>query len=852
MSIKNSGASPIKKQNIISPPSKKKLAGALTALILGFSLMPTGYFLNNFILSEIDKGIAEEICVPLTGNPNYDEWISNEYPGAIPMYRKFYLWNLTNPSEVLKGDKPEYEEIGQYIYREYTTKYNVSFSPNWEEVTYKQYPTYIFEPEMSDSSCSPDDLITNINPAYLGVLELAGSEENLIKAMFPTVLLEVKDMFAQELNITLGELLTNEGVYDMLVGALRDMFGELFSGILGEEAINLTATWVVDFLTTYIVPLEDLVEFMEDAMPSAEEIFFGEWANDYFPEVQVNVSILFRHLLDVINDLVDFIVDLIFFWDVLHLFDAIKNALKDELKDMFETAFTDSPFAEAIKGLLSNLIRDLGAKMVDEEGSETGVGVDIDGREPYNYPGPDADLNITIYSKKGESGITQEQCRALWDLNNPNSLVGMDVIANPIWFEALAGIEESKILLMDIFNLTEIQLNLILGWINTSINGWLKNICEYTITDWNSGLITTRTVNEWLFTAVDNLVNEQDPSRAKVGIFDNCFSEIEAEAEGMKSFTINTGRNDINQVYETIKYDGEAIITVWKEQEIVQGTDGTQFAPELSQTDVLHVFVPDLLRSVELSFSGTTSIQGIELLKFELSDETFGIDLNYYQSIEGLANMTIDQGIPIFLSKPHFLDADGDLINSLYGVHPNKGLHDTFLDVEPNTGAVMNAAERFQINFMISKTDIWYKNCWEGVMPILWLEFGGQITEELAKSFKELVYGTQNLSETLFQVILGVGATLIVPGAIFTTTQNRKRIYVKKDKLTQSMKSPKLKESKAPPSPTHEGAIKSEESVKPSNDEMSKSSSEDELKSPNNGVLEPSSDEETKHQNDNE
>ncbi|MFX1554402.1 MAG: hypothetical protein ACFFBV_10795, partial [Promethearchaeota archaeon] len=249
--------------------------------------MPTSYLLKNFILSEINKGIAEEICVPLPVTSNYGEWISNNYSGAIPMYRKFYLWNLTNPSEILKGDKPEYEEVGPYIFREFTTKYNVSFSPNWDEVTYKQYPTYIFEPEMSDSSCSPEDQITNINPAYLGVLELAGNEENLIKAMFPAVLLEVKEIFRQELNITLRELLTNEGVYDMLVGALNDMFRELFSGILGEEAINLTATWVVDFLTTYIIPLEDLVEFMEDAMPSAEEIFFGEWATDYFPEVQV-------------------------------------------------------------------------------------------------------------------------------------------------------------------------------------------------------------------------------------------------------------------------------------------------------------------------------------------------------------------------------------------------------------------------------------------------------------------------------------------------------------------------------------------------------------------------------------
>ncbi len=792
------GGSPMKKQNIISPPSKTKSIGAVAFLALGIALVPTGFFMRDFILNELDKGIADEISIPGPHDSNYNEFISNNYTGAVPMHRKFYMWNLTNPSEFIEGIKPVYDEVGPYIFREFTTKYHVNYSTNLEEVSYKQYSTYIFEPSLSDPSCNLDDEITNINPAYLGVLEQAGSEANLIKVMFPTILSEVKGLFEQEISITLNELLTTQGIYDMLVGTLNDMLGELFSGILGEEAINMTATWIVDFIITYIVPLEDLVEFMVDAMPSAEEIFFAEWATDYFPEVQVDVSILFSHILDVINDLVDFIVDLIFFWDVLHLFDAIKEALKEELMNMFETVFTDSPFAEAVAELFENLIRALGAEMVDEEGSESGVGVEIDGRNPYNYPGPQADLNITNYYKNGESGITQEQCQALWDPNNPNSLLGMDVSVNPIWFEALIGYEESRSFIMDTFGLNEIQLDLILGWIDTSLNGWLKNICEYTIKEWNSELITSRTVEEWLFTAIDNLVNEQDPNQAKVGFFANCISEEEAEAEGMKSVTVNTGKTDISKVYEITKYDGESIITMWQEDELVQGTGGTQFCPGISKSDNLFVFVSDLLRSVELLYTNTTSKYNIELLRYELSENTFGTNTNYYQPIKGLANVTLIQGIPVFFSKPHFLDGDNYLINSINGLNPNKLHHDTYLDVEPMTGAVMNAAERFQINLMVNKTDIWYSTCREGFMPIFWLEFGGQIDEDLAQDFKKLVYGTQNLSKGLHQGILGVGALLVIPGVMFTTTQNRKRINTKKQKLTLGAKTPKLHKQEPP------------------------------------------------------
>ncbi|MFX1411294.1 MAG: hypothetical protein ACFFA6_13170, partial [Promethearchaeota archaeon] len=64
---------------------------------------------------------------------------------------------------------------------------------------------------------------------------------------------------------------------------------------------------------------------------------------------------------------------------------------------------------------------------------------------------------------------------------------------------------------------------------------------------------------------------------------------------------------------------------------------------------------------------------------------------------------------------------------------------------------------------------------------------GGQITENLANKFKNLVYTAQNLSENLFYGCISIGATLIIPGVIFTTTQNRKRLNVKKQKLSQSV-----------------------------------------------------------------
>ena len=44
-------------------------------------------------------------------------WESNFYKGAPPMYQNVYLFNLTNPDDVLQGGSPVFQEIGPYVYR---------------------------------------------------------------------------------------------------------------------------------------------------------------------------------------------------------------------------------------------------------------------------------------------------------------------------------------------------------------------------------------------------------------------------------------------------------------------------------------------------------------------------------------------------------------------------------------------------------------------------------------------------------------------------------------------------------------------------------------------------------------
>ena len=204
---------------------------------------------------------------------------------------------------------------------------------------------------------------------------------------------------------------------------------------------------------------------------------------------------------------------------------------------------------------------------------------------------------------------------------------------------------------------------------------------------------------------------------------------------------------------------------------MISGTDGTQFHPDVKNTENLKVWSSDLMRVLTFTYQKDVEVEGIQLMQFGLVPSTLDVNANYYQTVKGLANMTSSAGVPLFLSKPDFLDADASkTANLITGMKPNVTADDTFLDVEPATGAVLSAAKRLQINLQIAPGDLFTENVSEAYIPIMWIEEGGQITPSLANDFISTVYGAQNLQQTAeiagpltgILLILGSGAAFVV------------------------------------------------------------------------------------------
>ena len=246
---------------------------------------------------------------------------------------------------------------------------------------------------------------------------------------------------------------------------------------------------------------------------------------------------------------------------------------------------------------------------------------------------------------------------------------------------------------------------------------------------------------------------------------------------------------------------------------LVRGSEGTQFPPGLTDFSYLSLWVPPLYRHIVLGVNKTLNrevagtgdadvvVKGIKLKRFTTPEWGVGNsseyppNANYYMlGPAGMQNMSVaQQGAPVFISKPHFLDCGPGAVREVTGLSPDRKRHDTFLDVEPSTGITMQEHKRIQINLQIRRVNLtaatakedaaWFKGLGARkiYVPMMWLEEQSVISDPQAKEFKQVytvrlvgawaaVGGAVLLAATLalaFRVWQGPGGAAEVPAGFF-------------------------------------------------------------------------------------
>nr|XP_042708462.1 scavenger receptor class B member 1 isoform X4 [Chrysemys picta bellii] len=210
-----------------------------------------------------------------------------------------------------------------------------------------------------------------------------------------------------------------------------------------------------------------------------------------------------------------------------------------------------------------------------------------------------------------------------------------------------------------------------------------------------------------LIDVLNNFVPGLIPFKGKFGLF------IDFNNSNTGLFTVYTGATDINQIHIVDTWNGLKKVNYWHSNEcnMINGTSGEMWPPFMTPSSSLEFYSPDACRSMKLVYEQSGVFKGVPTYRFVAPKTLFANGTDYPPNEgfcpcreSGIQNVsTCRMNAPVFISHPHFYDADPVLVEAVDGLHPNKEQHGLFLDVHPVTGIPMNCSIKLQLSLYIKK-----------------------------------------------------------------------------------------------------------------------------------------------------
>lgn len=248
--------------------------------------------------------------------------------------------------------------------------------------------------------------------------------------------------------------------------------------------------------------------------------------------------------------------------------------------------------------------------------------------------------------------------------------------------------------------------------------------------------------------------------------------------------TINTGHTDMKEFGLITRLNGLDHLPYWPKPPCnsISASEGSFFPPrDETGSDIVHVWDKDLCRVLPLQYRGPVEKTGIKADLYTPPDMVFGrpdesapenecfcSDDPTTCPLSGLQNISPCQySAPVYLSFPHFYQADRKLLDAVVGLEPHRELHGTYFKIQPKLGVPLEGKVRVQLNLKVDRQpDIGVVgNFPDIVFPIMWVEEG---IEELTPSIRRWIYLATTFSDVAVPCI-SYGLILVGFVTIITT-----------------------------------------------------------------------------------
>ena len=249
-------------------------------------------------------------------------------------------------------------------------------------------------------------------------------------------------------------------------------------------------------------------------------------------------------------------------------------------------------------------------------------------------------------------------------------------------------------------------------------------------------------------------------------------------------WTIGTGSDNIKNLAQLQEWNESPTIDYYNGTQCgkVLGSDGSQFPPDVTDTDKLAVFTGIICRPVWLTFKSKSEVKSMDTLRFEIKalddkhpsgERCFCTKEDSNCFGDGVADISpCNQDAPIAVSKPHFLDAAEKLTDTI-GLNPSRGNHDTLVDVEPWTGLPLKASVKFQINIETEPEEELYKMTYpKKMVPLLWFETKAEVDEASSNKLKSKLFSKIKIFKAIAGSMVGLGVCI---GLVYTVFVYNKR-----------------------------------------------------------------------------